>query len=121
MTDDPPSDLGLPATISAAALRWLLNVSNARLEQLVTAGIVTRTARGQHSITSIRAFVQEQRRARPPGRLSSMRPGLLAARAWCACEDVEARKGRDALAERFGRHDHHYGIGPASTLGTAGE
>ncbi len=69
MTDDqvPPSDLALPATISAAALRWLLNLSNARLEQLVTAGIVTRFGRGLYTITSVRAVVEEQRRVRALG------------------------------------------------------
>jgi len=64
MSDDPPADLGLPPTISAAALKWLLGLSNSRLEQLTTATIITRVQRGQYSIASIRCYAEDQRRMR---------------------------------------------------------
>jgi hypothetical protein len=86
MSDAPPADLELPPTLSAAAMKWLLGLSNSRLEQLTTAGIVTRVERGQYSIGSIRRYAEEQRRMRAfgPAEFNRARTALATERAAAA-------------------------------------
>jgi phage terminase Nu1 subunit (DNA packaging protein) len=54
---------GLPTEFTAAQLRWLLNISNSRLEQLEQAGIIVRTERGRYESAAIRRYVAFLRKA----------------------------------------------------------
>ena len=86
MSNDPPADLGLPPTLSAAALKWLLGLSNSRLEQLTTAGTITRVERGIYATSSIRSYAEEQRRLRAfgPAEFNRARTELATERAAAA-------------------------------------
>jgi hypothetical protein len=49
---------GVPATFTSVQLRWLLGLSNSRLEQLTTAGVITRIEKGSYTANSIRRYVK---------------------------------------------------------------
>jgi phage terminase Nu1 subunit (DNA packaging protein) len=59
---DTASD-GVPATFTAVQLRWLLGLSNSRLEQLTTAGVITRIEKGSYTANSVRRYVEFLRTA----------------------------------------------------------
>jgi hypothetical protein len=40
---------GVPATFTSVQLRWLLGLSNSRLEQLTTSGVITRIEKGSYT------------------------------------------------------------------------
>src|SRR5215472_11169610 len=54
---------GVPAEFTAARLRWHLNVSNSRIEQLEQAGVIVRTTKGHYAGDSIRRYVEFLRKA----------------------------------------------------------
>jgi hypothetical protein len=54
---------GVPATFTSVQLRWLLGLSNSRLEQLMTAGVITRIEKGSYTANSIRRYVEFLRTA----------------------------------------------------------
>ena len=55
---------GVPATFASVQLRWLLGLSNSRLEQFTTAGIIIRIEKG----SSIRRYVEFLRKAQDGSR-----------------------------------------------------
>jgi hypothetical protein len=86
---------GLPPTLTAAQLGWLLDLSPGRLTQLIPVGIVFRTERDTYDVRSIRNFVRWQRQSSAAGNQAwnDARTSLALERATIARLDREEREG----------------------------
>jgi hypothetical protein len=74
---------GLPPEFTLAQLRWLLNVSSSRVQQLEQAGVVVRTRTGHYRGDAVRNYVQWLRKVGD------------GPRSW---QDVRTQIGRERLA-----------------------
>ena len=86
---------GLPTTLTSAQLRWLLGLTNSRIEQLTTAGVITRAEKGKYSIDSIRRYAKFQREAQDgPTDWRAVRTALAQEKLAMARLDRAEREGR---------------------------
>jgi hypothetical protein len=93
---------GLPSSLTSSQLRWALGVTNSRLEQLTTAGIITRVEKGKYSIDSIPRYVKFQRDAQQgPSDWRSVRTALLKEKLSMVRLDRAERQGQVARIEDF--------------------
>ena len=85
---------GLPTTLTSAQLRWLLGLTNSRVEQLTTAGMIKRVEKGKYSIDSIRRYVKFQREAQEgPADWRAVRTALMKEKLSLARLDRLEREG----------------------------
>ena len=93
---------GVPATFTSVQLRWLLGLSNSRLEQFTTAGIIIRIEKGSYTANSIRRHVEFLRKAQDGSRdWQAVRTALAKEKLAMARLDRAEREGQVARTEDF--------------------
>jgi hypothetical protein len=86
---------GLPTALTSAQLRWLVGLTNSRVEQLTTAGVITRVEKGKYSIDSIPRYAKFQRQAQEgPADWRAVRTALAQEKLAMARLDRAEREGR---------------------------
>jgi hypothetical protein len=104
MTDDGPIPGKLPQTLSAQELAWLTGLTQSRIGQLASQGVVVRVDRDTYAIASIRRLFEHQReRNVGPSKWNTARSALATERARMAKLNREEREGelvrRDTVRE----------------------
>jgi hypothetical protein len=104
MTDDGPIPGKLPQTLSAQELAWLTGLTQSRIGQLASQGVVVRVDRDAYSTASIRRLFEHQReRNIGPSKWNSARSDLATERAAMAKLNRLEREGelmrRDVVRE----------------------
>ena len=86
---------GLAVALTSGQLRWLLGLSNSRLEQLMTAGVITRIDKGRYTVDSIPRYVAFLRKAQEgPRDWQAVRTALGKEKLAIAKLDRAEREGR---------------------------
>ena len=93
---------GVPATFTSVQLRWLLGLINSRLEQLTTAGVITRIEKGSYTANSVRRYVEFLRTAQEgPRDWQAVRTALAREKLAMARLDRLEREGKLVAADEI--------------------